>query len=76
MSIPSVLLDIDDVAKALRVSPHTVRRWASQGKLAKVKLGSRTLFDPGDVARFVERARAASRTIDQVSMTADSGTRR
>ena len=54
----TALMDVNDVAKALRVSPHTVRRWASQRKLVKVKLGSRTLFDPADVARFVEQARA------------------
>jgi excisionase family DNA binding protein len=53
------LMDIGDVSRALRVSPHTVRRWASQGRLRKIKLGSRTLFDPGDVFRFVEEARKA-----------------
>jgi excisionase family DNA binding protein len=51
------LLDVNDVASALRVSPHTVRRWAAQKKLNKVKLGSRTLFSPSDVKRFVEEAR-------------------
>ena len=51
------LLDVSDVANALRVSPHTDRRWAAQKKLRRVKLGSRTLFDPSDVARFVEGAR-------------------
>lgn len=55
-----VLMDVNDVAKALRVSPHTVRRWASQKKLHKLKLGSRTLFDPSDVDRFVEEARQAA----------------
>jgi excisionase family DNA binding protein len=57
MSSEIKLLDVGDVAIALRVSPHTVRRWAAQKKLRRVKLGSRTLFDPSDVARFVERAR-------------------
>ena len=61
MASTTSLMDINDVATALRVSPHTVRRWASQNRLPKVKLGSRTLFDPDDVARFVERARSASR---------------
>jgi excisionase family DNA binding protein len=59
MSSETALMDVNDVAKALRVSPYTVRRWASQNKLVKVKLGSRTLFDPVDVARFVQRARTA-----------------
>ena len=54
------LMDVNDVAKALRVSPHTVRRWASQKKLSRLKLGSRTVFDPAEVARFVEAARMTS----------------
>jgi excisionase family DNA binding protein len=62
MNTGIVLMDVNDVAKALRVSPHTVRRWASQKKLVKVKLGSRTLFDPADVARFVAEARARTAT--------------
>jgi excisionase family DNA binding protein len=53
------LLSVDDVAEALRVSPHSVRRWASQKRLRKLKLGSRTLFDPAEVARFVAAARDA-----------------
>jgi excisionase family DNA binding protein len=60
MSRTSELMDVDDVAKALRVSPYTVRRWATQKKLHRIKLGSRTVFDADDVARFVEQARKAS----------------
>lgn len=60
MSAAPVLMDINDVSKALRVSPHTIRRWASQKKLRRIKLGSRSLFDSADVARFVDQARAAA----------------
>ena len=59
MSSTTMLMKVDDVAGTLRVSPHTVRRWAGQRKLKKVKLGTRTLFDPADVAQFVEQARSA-----------------
>ncbi len=51
------LMDVNDVAEALRVSPHTVRRWASQNKLRRVKLGSRTLFEPDDVVKFLQKAK-------------------
>ncbi len=54
------LWDLNMVADALRVSPHSVRRWASEGRLRRIKLGSRTLFDPADVMRFVEEARRTS----------------
>lgn len=60
MTIATGLMDVNDVAKALRVSPHTVRRWASQKKLRRIKLGSRSLFDSADVARFFDQARAAA----------------
>lgn len=54
------LLDVRDVAQALRVSPFTVRRWASgkSPKLRPVRLGRRILFHPEEVSRFVEIARA------------------
>jgi excisionase family DNA binding protein len=53
------LLDVRDVAQALRVSPFTVRRWASGNspKLRPVRLGRRILFHPEEVSRFVEMAR-------------------
>ena len=54
------LMDVNDVAEALLVSPHSIRRWAAQKKLRKMKLGSRTLFDPEEVARFIQAARAAA----------------
>lgn len=57
MNSTSTLMDVNDVARALRVSPHTVRRWAGQKKLRRIKLGSRTLFDPADVSEFVEQAK-------------------
>ncbi len=55
-----MLMDVQDVADALRLSPHTVRRLATRKKLRRVKVGSRTMFDPRDVANFVEKAKQAS----------------
>ena len=60
MTTRLTLMDVNDVAESLRVSPHTVRRWASQKKLRRIKLGTRTLFDPEAVAEFVRQARAAA----------------
>jgi hypothetical protein len=53
------LLDVRDVAHALRVSPYTVRHWSSgrNPKLRPVRLGRRLLFHPDEVACFVELAR-------------------
>ena len=60
------LLNAQDVATILRVSVHSVRRWASQKKLHPVKLGARTLFDSADVVRFVDAARNADTENQQV----------
>ena len=58
-NIPT-LMDVSDVSRALKVSVHSVRRWASQKKLRRIKLVTRTLFDPETVAEFVSQARAAA----------------
>lgn len=50
------LLTLVDVAKALCVSPHTVRRWVKNRKLRPVRICSRLLFHPDEVARFVSEA--------------------
>jgi DNA-binding transcriptional MerR regulator len=51
------LLPLLAVARALCVSPHTVRAWVRQGKLKPVRLCRRLLFDPADIARFVSQYR-------------------
>jgi len=55
-SIPQ-LLTLLAVAKALCVSPHTVRAWVRQGKLRPVRICRRLLFDPAEVSRFLREAR-------------------
>lgn len=47
------LLTLLAVAKALCVSPHTVRFWVRQGRLKPVRICRRLLFHPDEVARFV-----------------------
>ena len=51
------LLPLQAVAKALCVSPHTVRAWVRNGKLRPIRICRRLLFDPIDVARFLMEAR-------------------
>jgi excisionase family DNA binding protein len=58
MTVPIIqLLTLAAVAKALCVSPHTVRAWVRQGKLKPIRLCRRLLFHPDEVARFLENAR-------------------
>jgi len=51
------LLTLAELARALCVSPHTVRAWVRQGKLSPVRLCRRLLFHPNEVARFLAEAR-------------------
>lgn len=47
------LMSIPDAARALCVSPWTVRCWLSQKRLAKVKAGRRTLITERELERFL-----------------------
>jgi excisionase family DNA binding protein len=55
-SVPQ-LLTLLALARALSVSPHTVRSWIRKGKLRPVRLCRRLLFHPAEVSRFLEEAR-------------------
>jgi len=51
------LITLLAVAKALCVSPHTVRSWVRKGKLRPVRICRRLLFDRDEVARFLAEAK-------------------
>ena len=51
------LLTLFTVAKALCVSPHTVRSWVRKGKLQPVRICRRLLFHPDEVSRFLDSAK-------------------
>ena len=54
-SIPQ-LLTLLAVAKALCVSPHTVRSWVKKGRLRPVRVCRRLLFTSEEVSRFLRQA--------------------
>jgi excisionase family DNA binding protein len=53
------LLNINSVARLLSLSPWTIRRLISDGKLTPVRLGRRVLVEPVEVERFVSQSRQA-----------------
>lgn len=55
-SVPQ-LLTLVAVAKALCVSPHTVRAWVRKGRLRPARLCRRLLFHPDEVTRFLAEAK-------------------
>jgi predicted site-specific integrase-resolvase len=50
------LLTLVAVAKALCVSPHTVRSWVRKGQLHPVRICRRLLFHPDEITRFLAKA--------------------
>jgi excisionase family DNA binding protein len=54
------LLTLLAVAKALCVSPHTVRSWVRKGRLRPIRLCRRLLFHPDDITRFLAEAEGAA----------------
>lgn len=54
------LLRIDEVAEVLRISERGVYRLMGRGELACLKVGGRTLLEPGEVRRFIAQQRAGT----------------
>jgi len=51
------LLDLVAVAKALSLSPHTIRKLVRLGKIRPIRICRRLLFDPDELCRFLAEAR-------------------
>ena len=55
------LLSIEDSAKALAISPWTVRAFCKSGRLNPVRLGRRVLLEPSELRRFIDQAKGGDR---------------
>jgi excisionase family DNA binding protein len=53
------LLTTKEAAELLRVSHWTISAWLSQGKLKRVKAGSRTLIAKTDLEAFLQLSSAS-----------------
>jgi len=55
--IPSekIALDIESAAKAISVSPWTIRKWIAQGKLPATRLGRRVCVTPEALQALVDK---------------------
>lgn len=52
---PAALLNKRQAARLLNVSPKTLDRLRAQGLIETVKIGSRALFRPEEVAAYIAR---------------------
>ena len=54
------LYDVESAAERLGgLSPATVRAWLSQGRLARTKLGRRTMVSESELERFIRQGQDA-----------------
>jgi len=51
------LLNCEQAAELLGISPWTVRKWLSTNKLRYVRLGRRVLIEPGEIRRIIDLGR-------------------
>jgi len=55
-STPQVtrLIELNELAKLWKVSPHTVRAWVRQKRLSPTRICRRLLFTPTECERFLQ----------------------
>ncbi len=51
------LFTLAEVARALALSPHTVRALVRRGKLHPLRICRRLLFDPDELKKFINAAK-------------------
>jgi DNA binding domain, excisionase family len=47
----------DELSKELRVTRETIDNWVKQGKLKRVKIGGRVLFEQSEIDRLISENR-------------------
>lgn len=51
------LLDVNETAKLLGISPWTVRSYIAHKKLCPLRIGRRVLIEEEEIERFIEQCR-------------------
>jgi len=57
MEFAKLLWNVKEAGTALGISPWTIRRYISEGKLRSVRIGRRVLVEPSECRRLVEEGR-------------------
>jgi excisionase family DNA binding protein len=61
MDTVKLLWNVKEAGTALGISPWTIRRYISDGKLQTVRLGRRVLLEPAECRRLLEEGREKRR---------------
>ena len=59
MESQKLLWNVREAGNALGLSPWTIRRYFSEGKLQTVRLGRRVLVEPEECLRLIEEGRSS-----------------
>jgi excisionase family DNA binding protein len=54
------LLNVDEAAKLLRMSPWTIRKYVAKKTFRAVRIGRRVLIEPEEIRRIIEESRDVS----------------
>jgi excisionase family DNA binding protein len=57
MDMERLVFDVKEAARVLSISPWTIRRYITDGKLKPVRIGRRVLIEPAELQRLVEAGR-------------------
>jgi excisionase family DNA binding protein len=60
METAKLLWNVKETGIALGLSPWTIRRYISEGKLKTIRLGRRVLIEPAECQRLVDEGRRKS----------------
>jgi excisionase family DNA binding protein len=55
------LLNNQQAAELLNISPHSLRGYVSRKMIPFIKIGRRTLFDPADLRAYIESRKISPR---------------
>jgi len=51
--IPPLVVGIDEAARLLSLSPHTIRKYEREGRIRATRLGRRVLFPMEEIHRII-----------------------
>jgi excisionase family DNA binding protein len=57
METQKMVLDVKEAGAALSISPWTIRKYITDGKLRAIRIGRRVLVEPAELRRLVESGR-------------------
>lgn len=52
-----LVVDIQEAARLVSLSPYTIRAYVKSGRLASVRVGRRVLIEPCEITRLIEKGR-------------------